>query len=148
MQVGDKIRVRVQGHDDWIFAKNKHPINTYEGTVVRSDPLDPPNTFNLLTGNANYPVSIIAYKNVVDVEVLGRATKNAPSPTQRIVIVRGSKDYRVTLFNSGFAKCDCPGFSFNHKCKHRDLVLRWLPTQYGTNWKVDIFNGKQNRLGS
>lgn len=141
MQVGDKVRVRVQAYDDWIFAKDKRPIHTYEGTVVKSSRLDPPETFCLLTGNPNYPVSIIALKNLVgEPEILGRV-KLAPSPNEKKVIVvsESGNRHEVTLFNTGLVKCDCKGFQHHHKCSHQQDTLEWLKEKYGTNWNRNLF---------
>lgn len=142
VHVGDKIRVQTKQNDDWYFAKERTRINTYEGTVVKSTNLDPPDTFNLLTGNPNYPISTIALHNVVNVEVLGRS-KFVPSvPTTKKIIVETEKGTRhvLSLFTSGLIQCDCKGFQYRRKCSHLQTALQWLKETHGTRWVPAIFS--------
>ncbi len=140
MQIGDTIRVQVRKKDDWYFAKTPYRIDTYEGTVVKQQPWAPEDTFDLLTGNPQYPVSTIANKYVVSVEVIGRS-KLMPRSNVKAIIVEtdAGKRHRVELFNTGLAKCDCVGFGYRRKCSHQADALAWLITKYGTDWKRVVF---------
>lgn len=140
MQIGDTIRVQVRKKDDWYFAKSPTRIDTYEGTVVKQQPWAPADTFDLLTGNPQFPVSTIATKYVVKVEVLGRG-KLMPRRNVKAIIVETvkGKRHRVELFNTGLLICDCTAFGFRRKCSHQKDALAWLINKYGTDWKRVVF---------
>jgi hypothetical protein len=149
LNIGQRVRVKVRGLDNWIHAPSRDRVNVYEGTVVKGNPrLDPPDTFCLLTGNPNHPVSIIANRNVVEVESLGGATKHvakkiAGSDTRTIkVISKSNKEYAVTLFSSGLIKCNCAGYEHRSKCRHKTLAFDWLIQKYGLGWNKIVFKEK------
>lgn len=140
MNIGDRIRVTVRHPESYIYATSPFRDTVYEGTVVRGNGWEPKDTFNLLTGRPEYPVSVIAQKNVVACEVIGK-TKGIPSVNgTKYIIVKGSKsDHRVAVFSSGLLECDCVGFSYRRKCKHRDMALAWLKEKHGDNWVRKVF---------
>jgi len=142
MNIGDHIRVEVNSIDATIWNKTGWKKTVLEGTVVKgNERLDPPDSFNLLTGNPEFPVSIIQNSAVVKLEVLGRSAKLMISDRPRMVKVELEKGHvhTVTIHNSGLLQCNCLGFTYRRKCKHRDEVLTWLGIAYGKDWKKEIF---------
>jgi len=140
MNIGERVRVTVRHPEQYLYASSPFRDTVYEGTVVRGTGWEPKDTFNLLTGRPEFPVSVIATKNVVATEILGRV-KAAPSIYgTKYVIVRSDKgDHRVSVFSSGLVQCDCAGFGFRRKCKHQSMTLTWLAGKYGANWKDKVF---------
>lgn len=146
LNIGQRVRVKVRGMDNNIHAVSRDCVNTFEGTVVKGNArLDPPDTFCLLTGNQSYPVSILAYKNVLEVESLGAATKHvakkiAGSDIRKIkVISKSGKTYEVILHEKGLIECDCAGYQHRKKCRHKELAFNWLIEKHGLGWQKGVF---------
>jgi hypothetical protein len=140
MNIGDRIRVTVRHADDYFRAASPFRDTVYEGTVVRGNGWEPKETFNLLTGRPEYPVSVIAQKNVVACEVIGKTSGVLSVNGTKYIIVKGPKSkHRVSVFSSGLLDCDCVGFGFRRKCKHQAAALEWLKTKHGDNWARKVF---------
>jgi len=142
MNIGERVRVVTKMPESYLFAKEPFRLSTYEGTIVRgNERLDPPGTFNLLTGNPQYPVSIIAMKNVVEWEVIGKV-KGAPFANRsRYILVRTAKgtEHKVALFSSGHATCDCTGFGYRRNCSHVSDGLAYVKRRFGNDWVKGVF---------
>lgn len=140
MNIGDRVRVTVRHPEQYLYATSPFRDTVYEGTVVRPSGYEPKDTFNLLTGRPEYPISVIATKNVIATEVLGHVKATPSVYGTKYVIVRSDKgDRRVAVHSSGLVQCDCPGFEFRRKCKHQTMVLTWLAGKYGADWKGKVF---------
>ena len=142
MNIGDRVRVVTKWPESYLFATEPFRLSTYEGTVIRGNPhLDPPGSFNLLTGNPEYPVSIIQMDRVVEWQVVGKV-KGAPLANKtRYVIVRTAKgkEHRVSVHSSGHVACDCTAFSFRRKCSHSADARAYLVNKFGPQWVGKVF---------
>ena len=133
MNIGERVRV---------VSKITGPGKIFEGTIVQNDRWDPPNSFCLLTGNAEFPVSNFLWRNLLSIEKIAGGVKHKPLATRtRYVIVQGSKghDHKLSLHSSGLVQCDCTGYGFRRHCSHHKLALNWLNKKYGKNWKEKVF---------
>ena len=141
MNIGDKIQVKVRSIDANINNKTGWKEVIMEGVVVKGTPhLDPPNTFCLLTGNPEFPISIINLSSVVDYKLLGVSCQQLPNDRTRFVIFQSKNgDHKIRIHNSGYVACDCIGFHYRRRCSHRDSTLQWLTEKYGTDWKKSLF---------
>jgi hypothetical protein len=140
MNIGERVRVTVRHPDDYIHATTPFRDAVYEGTIVRGTGWEPKDTFNLLTGRPEYPVSVIALKNVVASEVLGKVRGSPSIYGTKYIIVRGEKgEHRLSVHSSGLVECDCVGYGFRRKCKHQVTALKWLAAKHGSDWRVKVF---------
>lgn len=141
MNIGERVRVTVRHPEAYIHASSPFRDTVYEGTVVRGNGWEPKDTFNLLTGRPEYPVSVIAIKNVVATEVLGKVRGSPSIYGTKYIIVRGEKgDHRLSVHSSGLVECDCTGFGYRRKCKHQTMALQWLKGKFGEDWRLGVFN--------
>lgn len=97
--------------------------NTTSGKVVASEKHDDPNSFRLLTNNANYPVSVIPLERVVELEFddgsKAEVREEIDMPDEETWEASGSKgsSYIVTRRRHAWT-CECKGFQFRQACKH------------------------------
>lgn len=128
-RVGSVVRVTTRWPNINLFTRKEKPFEEFvkQGAVVRGDMLDGPDTFRLLTGNKNYPVSIVSLSAVVGLEfVKGKGDEvQGPSNHTKSAVVKGSvdkktgkqKEYTVTRRGDTWF-CPCDGFHFRKKCGH------------------------------
>jgi hypothetical protein len=102
----------------WMFEQPE--FFDYEGDEFTAKWIDA-SQLALTTGNPEWPVRVIARKNIVSIN------NQAVAPMKsdvRTVKVKGSKgdEYIVTV-GAGKTNCTCSGFQFRRSCKHvKDLV--------------------------
>lgn len=65
-----------------------------------------------------------------------------------VLVASGEKEYRVRLFET-FMFCECPGFFFNHKCRHAVYAFSKVdPQSYHRIYDQQSFRIKQDTLNS
>lgn len=143
LQVGDRVRVTMRWPESYIHATEPFRYNTYEGTVVKSNSqLDPPGTFNLLTGNPEYPVSIITLKHVINIEYMGSGIKIPVRANRtRYIVVQTTKgtEHRVGIHSTGHLSCDCMGYQYRKQCRHMTYAQSFLDRKYPGGWVKGVF---------
>jgi len=105
------------------YVRITHSKNTTSGKVIASEDFDDPNSFRLLTNNANYPVSVIPLERVIKLDFddgsVAAIREEIELPDEETWQVSGSKgsSYIVTRRGSRWS-CECKGFQFRLACKH------------------------------
>lgn len=105
------------------YVRATHGKNTTSGKVVASADHDDPNSFRLLTNNANYPVSVIPLERVIELEFddgsKADVRQEIDLPDEETWQASGSKgsSYIVTRRGNTWT-CECKGFQFRQACKH------------------------------
>ena len=120
-KVGSILKVTTRYPETYIFSKDKFQYHVTSGQVVENDRLTPVGSFSITTGRREYPVAIIALRNVWKIEEAGKTLKasikkNAPK-TWKVKSSKGNETYTVTN-NAGLWTCTCVGFQFHRRCKH------------------------------
>lgn len=107
--------------------------HTTEGTVLKSEKWDSPDTFRMTTGKAYPVVSVVTLKRIMNMEYLdGEQALVSAKPVIDVLtrVVRGSvnkktgeaNEYVVTKANGQYS-CTCVGFQFHRTCKHIKQVM-------------------------
>ena len=120
-KVGSIIKVTTRYPEINIFAKSKIRENVTAGVVVENDKLTPVGSFSITTGRKEYPVAIIAIRNVYKIEEAGKtlkaSIKKAAPKVWKVKSSNGKETYTVTN-NAGSWSCTCVGFQYHRRCKH------------------------------
>lgn len=97
----------------WFFEQPE--FFDYEGDEFTAKWITPVQ-LALTTGNPEWPVRVIARKNIVSIN--NQAVEQAHSDVKTFKI-KGSKgdEYIVTIGNGKY-NCTCSGFQFRRMCKH------------------------------
>lgn len=120
-QIGSAVKVTCRYRDTYIFSKEKYKDIVTAGQIVSNDKWTPLDSFSMTTGRPEYPVAIIALRNVVKIESAGKvlraAIKKAAPKTWKVKSSKGTETYIVTNNNKSWS-CTCVGFQYHRKCKH------------------------------
>lgn len=120
-KVGSIIKVTTRYPEINIFSKNKWQYLVTAGQVVENDRFTPTGSFSITTGRKEYPVAIIAIRNVIEIESAGKTLKASVKKTMpkvwKVKSSRGNEIYTVTN-NAGSWSCTCVGFQYHRRCKH------------------------------
>ncbi len=97
----------------WMFEQSE--FFEYEGEEFTAKWIDA-TQLALTTGNPEWPVRVIARKNIVSIN---NQTVEPVKSDIRTVKIKGSKgdEYIVTV-GAGKINCTCSGFQFRRSCKH------------------------------
>ena len=97
----------------WMFEQPE--FFEFEGDEFNAKWIDP-TQLALTTGNPEWPVRVIARKNILSIN---NQTVEQIKSDVRTVKIKGSKgdEYIVTVGN-GKINCTCSGFQFRRSCKH------------------------------
>lgn len=107
--IGSKIKVTTKSKSIYYYSTEEYEYHQYTGEVIKNDRWVPADSFSVMTGNIQHPVSIISVKNVHNLEII--------SGKQNEVKVFKIKDYVITKNGKHFS-CTCIGFKYHSKCKH------------------------------
>lgn len=99
-----------------------------EGTVLRSEKWDDPDSFRMTTGKSYPVVSVVTLRRIMSMEYLDGGTalvSAAPVIDVLTRVIKGSvskktgeaNEYVVTKANGQYS-CTCVGFQFHRTCKH------------------------------
>lgn len=120
-KIGSIIKVTTRYPETYIFSKNKFRNYVTAGQVVENDRFTPVGCFSITTGRKEYPVAIIALRNVWKVEEAGKtlkaSIKKAAPKTWKVKSSNGKETYNV-VNNAGSWSCTCVGFQYHRRCKH------------------------------
>ena len=96
---------------------------TYEGTVLPNERFHKPGSF-YMTGDEQFVrTRTINMKSVVRMEIVkGKATKSNVRAF-RVKSSNKKSEYLVTVVGTK-VECNCPGFTYRHKCKHSAAVAQ------------------------
>jgi len=118
--VGSTVEITVEQPNIYYYTYKQQPVDTrvYTGKVVRNEKWLDAKYLSIHTDNTNYPISQIAFTNIKSIKILdGRKDNYKEYP------VAGSKGKMYTVSQNGkHYSCTCPGFTYNAKCKHIELV--------------------------
>lgn len=91
-----------------------------EGVVVNNPKWADADSITIETGNKDFPVSMIAIKNIKKVDII----KGSTSDSTKYFNVQGSKGstYVVSVREHQYS-CTCTGFKYHGKCKHGEEVM-------------------------
>ena len=99
----------------------------YIGTVLPVNKWDLPDTFNLSTGNSEFPMRVISLHRVVNIEYVsgeGREITANDFETKEFQVV-GSKGDMYTVTRTGHKyTCTCVAFQWKKHCKHINEVSK------------------------
>lgn len=97
----------------WFFTQPE--FFEYEGAEFSAKWIRP-DQLGLSTGNPEWPVRVIARKNILSIN--NQPVEQTTSSVKTFT-VKGSKgdEYLVTI-GAGKADCTCSGFQFRRTCKH------------------------------
>lgn len=107
--IGSKIEVTTRYPSICLYSTKKYQDNTYVGTVIKNDRWVDANSFSVMTGNKNHPVSVINLARVHKLKIIEGSSINVK--TYKV------KDYIVTQNGDHFS-CTCIGFKYHSKCRH------------------------------
>lgn len=97
----------------WFFEQPE--FFEYEGEEVHAKWIEP-HQLGLTTGNPEWPVRVIARKNI---ESINNKEFKQTESTPKTFKVKGSKgDEYVVSVNGDRFNCTCSGFQFRRTCKH------------------------------
>jgi hypothetical protein len=119
-EIGSVVEITTCHPNVYYYTYKDQPevYNKFVGEIVKNDSWLESSYISVRTKNKNYPVSLIKISSIKDFKIVkGRLLQLKKYP------VAGSKNkvYTVTQNIKHFS-CSCPGFAFNGKCKHVDLV--------------------------
>lgn len=122
--VGQRLRVVTRHTNSWIGSKDQYRYNEYVGEVLPSNRWDPPGTFKLLTRRPEFPESVIALSNVVEMAAPNGAllAKTAVQQAKTVNIDNGKGSVYTVIFDGSRWRCNCPGFEFRKNCRHLKLA--------------------------
>ena len=113
---GQEVEITVKQRDIALDAKSEFKYTVLNGVIQRSAHYDPPETIRLFTANPNFPVSVVAIKNIIEVE--GKCVNFEKSDNQTWEVTGSKGDsYTVTRMGRDY-RCTCKGFQFNKRCTH------------------------------
>lgn len=121
-QVGSVIRVTTRHKNYYYYTYKTEPFvdTIYEGTVLPPEKWHKPGTFHM-TGEGFVKTRNIAMTSVVALEYIkGKAVKSNVRAF-RVKSSNKKSEYLVTVVGKK-VECNCPGFTYRHKCKHADAV--------------------------
>ncbi len=124
-KIGTYVKVTTEHPDIFIFSKNKNRKNITIGQIVPNDKFDPIDSFCITTGKPEFPIAVIALRNVVSIEVSKKILKQKIQKTlPKTWKVRSSKkkDYYTVMLDNNFWSCSCIGFQYHRRCKHVKLI--------------------------
>lgn len=122
-EVGSVVRVttRHQNHYYYTYKEQPYVDVTYEGTVLPNERWIKPGSF-YMTGNEQFVrTRVIAMKNVVRMEIVKGKTVKSNVRAFRVKSSNKKSEYLVTVVGKK-VECNCPGFTYRHKCKHSAAV--------------------------
>lgn len=116
------VKVTVSHRNINYFTSNSNPFEEciIEGVVVNNPKWADANSITIETGNRDFPVSMIAIKNIKKVDII----KGSTSDLTKYFNVQGSKGSTyVVSVREGQYSCTCTGFKYHGKCKHGEEVM-------------------------
>lgn len=119
--IGSIVSVTTKTRNTYYFTYKEQPFDykTYNGRVVKNEKWLQANYLSVETGDANYPIAMIAHSNIDSIKVISSVGGNK---YQQFPVV-GSKGQKYTVSKTGeHYSCDCTGFKYYNKCKHINLV--------------------------
>ena len=123
--VGSVIRVTTRHKNHYYYTYKEQPYVevTYEGTVLPNERFHKPGSF-YMTGDEQFVrTRTINMKSVVRMEIVkGKATKSNVRAF-RVKSSNKKSEYLVTVVGTK-VECNCPGFTYRHKCKHSAAVAQ------------------------
>lgn len=122
--VGSAVSVKTKHKNIFIGRTEEYEVKTIKGKIVQTPHWAGPNCIAIMTGNPDFPVSIIRKSNIVGSECAAVSAGRAFS----VMSKSSGKTYTVTLNNNQF-QCDCIGFSFKRTCKHVRGVQKWIDSK-------------------
>ena len=124
-EVGSVIRVTTRHKNYYYYTYKDQPYvdSVYEGTVLPPERWHKPGTFHMTGDEQFVKTRNIAMTSVVSIEyVKGQAIKSNVRAF-RVKSSNKKSEYLVTVVGKR-VECNCPGFTYRHKCKHSDAVRR------------------------
>jgi len=118
--VGSVVSITTKHQNIYIHTYKEKPFeyHTITGKVLPNDKWLEAHYISIKTDNKNYPISMISINNIEKIEII----EGSQNFIQKFP-VDGSKGKRyIVSFNKQHYSCTCPGFTYNMKCKHIDLV--------------------------
>ena len=116
------VKVTVSHRNTNYFTSKSKPFeeSIIEGVVVNNPKWADANSITIETGNKDFPVSMIAIKNIKKVDII----KGSTSDSTKYFNVQGSKGSTyVVSVREGQYSCTCTGFKYHGKCKHGEEVM-------------------------
>lgn len=116
------VKVTVSHRNTNYFTSVSDPFeeSIIEGVVVNNPKWADANSITIETGNKDFPVSMIAIKNIKKVDIINGST----SDSTKYFNVQGSKGSTyVVSVREGQYSCTCTGFKYHGKCKHGEEVI-------------------------
>lgn len=120
-KIGSFVTVTTRYPETYIFATNKFRDVVTTGKIIENDRLTPVGSFSITTGKKDFPVAVIAIRNVIKIESAGKTLTNSIKKnavkTWKVKSSKGNEIYTVTN-NGGSWSCTCVGFQYHRRCKH------------------------------
>lgn len=123
-EVGSVIRVTTRHKNHYYYTYKEQPFvdNVYEGTVLPPEKWHKPGTFHM-TGEGFVKTRNIAMHNVVRMEYVKGQSVKSNVRAFRVKSTNKQSEYLVTVVGKK-VECNCPGYTYRHKCKHADAVRK------------------------
>ena len=116
------VKVTVSKRNINYYTSESKPFEEYiiKGVVVNNPKWADANSITIETGNKEFPVSMIAIKNITKVDII----KGSTSDSTKYFNIQGSKGstYVVSVRENQYS-CTCTGFKYHGKCKHGEEVM-------------------------
>jgi hypothetical protein len=120
-KIGSIVKVTTRYPNSYYFSKEKYMYVVTAGQVVANDRLTPSDSFSITTGRKEFPIAIIANRNVIKIELPGKTLtqqiKKTAAKTWKVKSARSGEVYTVTNNNNAWS-CTCVGFQYHRRCKH------------------------------
>jgi hypothetical protein len=120
-KVGSTVKITTRYAETYLFSKNKWRDSVTVGQIVSNQKWVPVGSFSVTTGMKEFPIAVIAIRNLVKIEHAGKTLsakiKKTAAKTWKVKSSRGNEIYTV-INNSGAWSCTCVGFQYHRKCKH------------------------------
>ena len=94
---------------------------TYEGTVLPNERWIKPGSFYMTGDEPFVKTRVISAKSVVSLKILKGGTTKSNVRAFRVKSSNKKSEYLVTVVGNK-VECNCPGFTYRHKCKHSAAV--------------------------
>ena len=123
--VGSVIRVTTRHRNIYYYTYKEQPYTevTYEGTVLPNERWHKPGTF-YMTGDEQFVrTRTIHIDSVVAMEFVKGSTIKSNVRAFRVKSSNKKSEYLVTVVGDK-VECNCPGFTYRHKCKHSAAVAQ------------------------